>query len=560
MDEPSPGEGGEDRVHIDALTRHPATEQAHQAAAALLTRWEGLPGPDDAAAELLSRHALLLAMHGVAERGRALSRRWYTEDPRPGLARAEAVFVVSSRPTLGGRAVVEDPERPGWLRLIDDVLRGRLTHAVALGQAHQWWLDDVDAADGVSYGLWALILEGEYDAAEHLLASWTARHGHQGGFALMIQRTAATVAGYRCDYLRQIELLEQALRTADEQELAVAREGIETTLVVALAGAGDFAAARAIVEEWPPAPHAPAESTVEGYRNLARMDLALLEGEYDAAFHHGERAAAYTEAAGHVVLGAHVAMGRLWAAPASEEAALLARARRVIRPLRIERFRERLAVTETLREQSGLAVRELRVPARGPRAEVSLSLPRLFSPPLELVSADVYLDRVRGLAWVRSRGPVRLGDPPVVHRALDALVDAGEPLDFEALYQRVWGTPWEPLAHEGKLHVTLHRLRRWLDGVREGSGALVRVKDGLVSLEGEDTWATASGAVRPVDPLDERVLQLLAHHDALASSAIADHLRVSRSSAVRALRRLVDEGRVDRLGQGPATRYLLGGR
>jgi hypothetical protein len=98
--------------------------------------------------------------------------------------------------------------------------------------------------------------------------------------------------------------------------------------------------------------------------------------------------------------------------------------------------------------------------------------------------------------WLSGAGPFALGEHPVVERVLEELAREGGPgLPMEALFARVWGGSYHPLRHENKVHVTLHRLRQWLD-VRGGpaAGQLVQLAHGVVRLdEGADVRVLVRG-------------------------------------------------------------------
>jgi len=136
-------------------------------------------------------------------------------------------------------------------------------------------------------------------------------------------------------------------------------------------------------------------------------------------------------------------------------------------------------------------------------------------------------------------------------------------LTIGELYSEVWSGIYNPLLHEGKIHVTLHRLRSWLDDKKPGTGALIEVTEGTVCLSEHadvrvlepresrgDLRADAAPSMR------DRVLATLRGEDtAVAPGLLRRRLGVSRSAVHVALRALMAADLVRREGSGRNTRY-----
>ena len=180
------------------------------------------------------------------------------------------------------------------------------------------------------------------------------------------------------------------------------------------------------------------------------------------------------------------------------------------------------------------------------------------------MGADLYVDRVRGQIHLGGDGPHPLEGRPVLQRLLDELLTApGHSLTGEGLFARVWEQRYDPLVHEGRVHVNVHRLRQWLRDLGSPHDSLVVVREGRVCLApGADVRTLeldveGPGASRSHD-VGERVLQCLDRGE-VAPGELQQRLGVSRSSINRTLRVLLAEGRIVRLGAGRGTRYILDG-
>ncbi len=133
----------------------------------------------------------------------------------------------------------------------------------------------------------------------------------------------------------------------------------------------------------------------------------------------------------------------------------------------------------------------------------------------------------------------------------------------EDLVQTVWGLGrYNAAKHAAVVNTAMSRLRPAL----ADSSWVVTHESGYHLAEGVELviLADASAAPRvnapsaPPAPLEEtKVLEHLAREGPSSSAEVARALRMSPSSALRLLRRLVTEGRVARAGTGRATRYEL---
>ncbi|HHH27085.1 MAG TPA: winged helix-turn-helix domain-containing protein [Polyangiaceae bacterium] len=130
----------------------------------------------------------------------------------------------------------------------------------------------------------------------------------------------------------------------------------------------------------------------------------------------------------------------------------------------------------------------------------------------------------------------------------------------EALAECVWGLKrYVASKHSAVINTAMSRLRAalpepgWVvtadDGYRVAAGVQVIV------LGDELPMASTSAPPPPSDEM--RIVAMLRAHGTASSADVARVLGISPSTALRALRRMVGDGRVRRLGSGRATRYVL---
>ncbi|MCA9600820.1 MAG: hypothetical protein KC417_02275 [Myxococcales bacterium] len=171
-------------------------------------------------------------------------------------------------------------------------------------------------------------------------------------------------------------------------------------------------------------------------------------------------------------------------------------------------------------------------------------------------------------------GTVRRGELPSgpSRRLLEALADG--PKSRAALLQLVWGiAAYRPDLHDPPLYTAVARLRGSLDPCGDwivttatgyGLAPELEVVDftsgSMDSVDAVPVDATPpSAASAPTDDADrgERVRTFLARSGAESCGRVAEHLGVSKASALRLLQEMVAKGEVIRRGRGKATSYLL---
>jgi biotin operon repressor len=225
-------------------------------------------------------------------------------------------------------------------------------------------------------------------------------------------------------------------------------------------------------------------------------------------------------------------------------------------------YRARLQLLERLAARGIKAVRDVVLAERSRFARTPVSFVQVLFPRPSSIAADLYWDRVQRRMWLAGRGPYSLDDHPILARLLGTIVAANElALPLPALFEAVWQMPYNPLVHENKAHVAIHRLRVWLAAHRSGMDRAIQVRDGIVSIaEDIDVVVLEPGAhlvesqADPA-PLRARVLAALAEQSPLSAAELEERLGVSRTALNTTTRELVDSGEIACTGQGRALRY-----
>jgi hypothetical protein len=542
-------------------------------ARSVLERLEGCGSPSAVEVDLLVRHSLLLARHGHAERGRVLLERWRRggfEDPDLALA---ALHLTVSVPTAAAvqrlrSSSCEDPMTSA-MAVTACVFRGELKAAIKRARACGWFLEHIEATEALSYALLALALEDRVGEAQQILSAWQRRHADSSPRrAQLMLRFEARLSAFRHQYPRALALMEDAWALGERFGLEASRQFMEPNLASARAYCDDFEAAEAMAARWPEDSGAE-RSPIAGFRSRCRMEMALLQGRYDEAYRYGLRAHAFYAAMNNAAVACGSRFNLVLAAPRDRFEAELSAFRREVWRYQVPYYLRRLEILEGFAERGMAAVRDLSLVERSRRGQRPFPLARLWTPPVRLLAADVYWDRLRGVLMLRGEGPLDLSSHPVLFRVMQQLLaQPGFAIDIPVLFGAVWQGSYNPLVHEGKVHVTLHRLRRWLEERGEAPGSLLQVRDSVVGfdpsldirvVEPQDPIApalaprTSSRGVGPT--LRDRVLQCLAEGATLPPRELERLLEVSRSSLNLALRCLQVEGRVQRVGRGRSTAY-----
>ena len=440
--------------------------------------------------------------------------------------------------------------------------RGELIAAIDLAERELWFSEGAHGCAGLNYALVALALWDRAAEARVLIARLKDRFVEAAPQKYqMLLRAEAEVAALCQNFVASRQILEDVQLLCERFGWALERDFAEPALALALARSGDFAEARAICARWS-AGHSPIPGPLEALREQARMQIALAQGATERALVHAERAALHVDRVGSVPARCEIAFVRALAADRDAFPGAVAALRELADRYQIPLYRRRLALLEQ-RVPSGVAPSQLSVSLRTRGGCEQRRLFEVFLPRPADLAAEVYFDRVQGLVYVGGEGPY-LCREQLVFRILGALVASADfALPNAELFAQVWGVPFESLAHEGKYHVAIHRLRAWLDAHGLGSRrSMVGVQDGAIRLSAaSDIRVLEFGSLCQEEvaevSLYERLCAVLASGQALSPRELEVRLGISRSTLAQELRRGIAAGNVRRLGRGPATRYGL---
>lgn len=551
----------------------PAAPSARREAGAILGALAKLKEPAEPDVATLVDDAFVWVGLGFAREAREVVERWLRAELRGAgierrLKRAAAIYTVAIAPPAAAgrlRAIADDPVAVA-AAVANHVFRGELRAAVELCKAHGWFLHRPEAMSGVAYGVWALAMLDDFDGALAVIATWRHRHPvlqPQQEQALL--STEARVESIRHHHARERALLEEALAVCDDAGLGLERAYLETSYAIALLRAGDLQAGAKIGRMWGTPKDKkrvrPSEA-LELYRHVARTEFMLLEDKLRAADLCARLVMDYADYHGNLVYACLARFHRVLAAKPAERAALLDDYGRIAAQLQIPLHLRRHRLLEQLTGQKKLVVRT----RRRKRSEPIL---RLFFPVLADLGSDLCWDRVQGTLYLGGDGPFSLVDHPIVRRVLEAILDTPDfQLPIATLFERVWEMTYDPLRHEGKCHVALHRLRALLGGWRAGADRLVQVRDGTVRIADDASVCvielpnqalprapSTAGEPATGDSLADRVHAHLAASGDASPAEIASRIGVSRSALLLVLRSLTAEGRIARTGRARAIRY-----
>lgn len=540
----------------------PTSPDARLIAQAVFAELERRARPSRVHRERLTKHAVLWWSLGFGSRCRAVLQRWRREDPRNReLSLAETHFAIrAARPQATARLADVRDVRAAALAVIHLVLAGEPRAALALARSHGWFATRRDLAVYVLMFVgWALGLTRSPEA-EHVLAIWKRHAAGDPEWFHHVLKAEAEIAMHACQFPRELSALRAAHALSIDHDLGMQRVAVEVTLPCAFAHNADLAAARAVMARWsaPSGDYVP----LDAGHDLARAEVELIAERWDESEKAARRALRFFEASDLVFHACMAASFVAIASPRSRFSRALDEFRRIVHRVSVPFYRERFQLLERFAARGVGAIREVQLVERSRYARRVVSFVHVLFPRPESIAADIYWDRVQHRIWLRGQGPYWFDDHPMLAKVLEAIASTdGFALPLAELFEAVWRVPYNPLVHENKAHVTLHRLRQWLEQRAEGMGRAVMVRDGVVSIAEPvemivlspplDLDATADEQRSTV----ERVAACLDQCSPLTARELQRRLSISRSALHAATRRLLAEGRITRTGRGPAVRY-----
>lgn len=436
---------------------------------------------------LLALHAEVWSTLGLADRARELLRTWRRARASAMLDRAEATFVLSTDPAAASarlRAAASRDAETAALLVVGLVTRGELTPAADLAESAGWFARSPRATAGRAYALWALVLLDELERARAALRAIARTPARKPEQIVERLRNEAMVAAHACEYAREEALLDEAIAVCREHGLGMALAFAEVALAAARARAGDMRGARGIVGSWKASDGDDDASALATWRDLARMDLAALEAQPAVAARLARKGLRFAERTRNAMLACAARFALVLHADAAALPSELAAYRALVRRYQVPYHLRRLRTLESLVERDVRSMRDVGVVERTRTgATTRLPLVRIWTPRLEAVGADLYFERDTARVYLSGTGPFAMDDHPVLRDVLGHVLAApGFCVETPALFRAVWGIPYDPLLHEGKVHVTLHRLRRWLVARERRAAALIDTRGGRVAI------------------------------------------------------------------------------
>jgi len=503
----------------------------------------------------------VVALAGLAQRGRAIASRWLAKEPYSlELRLADAVFGLYDRAPTGAellRRLSSKEADVAAMQAIAAVVRGDLGEALAIARTAGWFISDVKQTDAFVHVIWALAHSGRTVEALALLTQWRMSFVEAPPEARStVLRAAAWIETTRLDFARAAMLLEEAVEVAEMP--SIQRCYAEADLAYAYSVLGRGAEAAAIEARWQ-AEETP--SPIAWYRGLSRAAIAIFREDFDAAFQTAIAVGREATRTGNASVVVHARFWEVLSAPRAEFSGSFAAFRAAVASLRSVLYGARLRVMELASEGGTRPLRECFVVERTASGERRLPFARLWAHDAEALAADLYLDTFQRRLHVRGAGPIEMDAESLHTRALETLLRApGMSMPVEAYFEAVWGETFHRLRHSTKLHVAIHRLRALLHSAEGVRTDVVRVRAGRVSFAPElDVRILEPEAVRAGRQDDDgpraRVVHLLEAAGPLSAGQIGTQLGLGRTTTRELLAELVDDARIVRTGAARATRY-----
>jgi len=470
-----------------ARASNDATVGAHQELAEALRLVGTSPVSDDVIA-LLGRERRTVTAHGLTREALDVVDRWRMAlaNSNPALERVALAYAIDAD-TQGGLQRLQRRQLDSDLVGLKVAALGRspdLQQCIELAEASDWLLDRPEHAEAVGLAVSALLARHEFERAAEIIARWRSSTW-RGDPAIepVLLRLEAKAASYQDRFHLAVPLAARAVELYRAAAMPLAQAYAEAELATVLARAGAIVDARRIIDAWPEA-HAP--GFLLAYRRLARAEAALIEGEPHSAGRDAAAAAACFAEVGHAPLQAEAAFLALLGAEPGRCRIALEELRKAVRRSPAARHQRRMAVLDAVCAHGYQSLDDVVLVERTRYTEIELPLFRAWVPRPTAVESGLFWNRVRNTFYVLGTGPHRLDKQPVMKKVLEAILSSPTfSLSLPELFERVWGVSYQPVRHENKVNVTLHRLRRWLQQHVAGDPQLLVTTSGSVSVPAE---------------------------------------------------------------------------
>lgn len=560
--------------NVRMMTQRVSGTLTEEDASRLFSRLDRIQRPDVSDLDLLMRHSLRFAELGYARKGRDLIAKWQEngcKDPDLALVRNSLIFAVPSSAAIHRMKAISSMDVGVAASDVNHhVYRGELKRAIEIAQAHAWFLESHEYVEGVLFALQAMALLGKMDEAQSILDSWKKRYAQAfPEKTQMVLRFESRLAYWRYQYSRELDLLLDAQALCRHLGLDAAAAYTEPDIVRAMIHCGQMDQARSIIDSWADSKDS-GLGPLLGFRNRTRMIFALFDKRYSEAEKYGQRILDFYNSIGNATLVSSVLFFLVLLASRDSIDRRLSAFRSHAYRYQIPFFLDRLKTMERVMALTGSYPREILLRESFSQGSRQLPLWRMWIPSPESLGSGIYVDRFRGISFIFGKGPLTLRTHPVLNSILDQILSRPDfRVSIPDLFGSVWGGVYNPVIHEGKVHVSIHRLRSWIEKCCPDSNGLVEVRDQVVGIRpgldvrvvnlhmDEQSGAATMEVSSSVDSLGERVLQCLSHGGSVAPGDLQRLLGVGRTSLGKVLRHLLSQAKIQRIGRGRSVRYMI---
>jgi hypothetical protein len=175
-----------------------------------------------------------------------------------------------------------------------------------------------------------------------------------------------------------------------------------------------------------------------------------------------------------------------------------------------------------------------------------------------LTLTGLFIDDTLGEVFFDGKKIVELGNKPVLRQILIFLLEnSPRPCTKASFAVRIWGESYSPLVHDPRVYTSIQRLRKLI------SSACILIQDSGYSWNGQMEFLLIRAHrqdFRIEDKTQGFIFEALIKKAKTADpwmkkSEIAEGAGVTDSTLKRALAFLVDQGKIERSGAGPAVKY-----
>lgn len=473
---------GDIAQELEYIRTTPGAPDSLERGRVLLSHLETAP-LDDAVLEQLADSAVTWVCIGLGSELRELLDRARDRGCRsPALRRASLACEITLSPAAAAGHLRGHSSGDLALEAIEvcnRLYRGQLLSCIQLATHHDWFLDHPELMRASYHAIWAAALSGRTPEARRVLAEWErSAHELDDRGVLFLLRSFGIVASQELRYLDAIRVQEEALSMAERLGDGLASVHLEAFLAVNRARFGDVDRALSTVAGW--TWDGVCHSRIDAIRARASAEVHVLAGDIRGAESAAVLAATFFAETGDMPMRADATFWAALANASEPSNELLLAATTAARASGSKFFVDRIQQLRRLIADTP-PPSPLPVTARRHRRSDRQPLARLWTPTTEALEAELLWNRVTDAFWRGGKKWRDIDNHPVLRRLLEVVLDSPQyTVAVPELLERVWQTR-DLVANEGKLHVTIHRLRKLLGNASDG-GALVHYTKNAVSI------------------------------------------------------------------------------